>query len=507
MNYSFPVSISLIYLALLSISCNNPENRGKGPYLHYLMAGEPMQESIIFQARLAEKDTIIYEDVHDPALFMSTDLKGKSGKIQFEYGTDPELKDVRKSPWISVSAEDDYIGKFMPRNLKSGTVYHYRVLYGTDENNYSPSPIQRFRTLPSKDAEEEVSFVMVTGSHLARFYLGGGFGKASSQGTEAYRGEDKYEGFHGFESILAKQPDFFIGNGDNVYYDHPDDFQVETLEEMRAMWHRQFFMPRIRKMFAEIPIYWMKDDHDHRFDDSDTTAVHPRFGANPSNELGIKTFIEQVPVTDPEEENPLTYRTIRVNQHLQIWMVEGRDYRSPNEWPDGPDKTIWGEKQKAWLKKTLKDSDATYKILVTPTPMVGPDGAGKKDNHTNPDGFLTEGNEFFNWLSSNDFDRESFFIITGDRHWQYHSIHPTGFQEFSCGAMVDQNSRLGVDPGTKNSNDPEGLIVQPYTSTEPSGGFLRVKVVPQQNVPKISFDFFEEYGEELYSYGLGGMEN
>ncbi|WP_198675323.1 alkaline phosphatase D family protein [Pleomorphovibrio marinus] len=504
MKLSLLKGVFLLSCILLFSNCDSKEQEEWDTHLHYLMAGEPMQESILLQARLAASDTIIYEDIHDPALFMSTDLEGKEGKIKFEIGTDPQFRDALSSPWILALPENDFIAKYKATGLSPGTTYYYRVTYGPEEDVHRPSRVQNFSTLPAKDSETEVSFVMVTGSHLARFYLGGGFGKASSQGTEAYRGEDKYEGFHGFESILAKQPDFFIGNGDNVYYDHPDNYQVKTLQEMRAMWHRQFFMPRIRKMFAEIPIFWMKDDHDHRFDDSDTTAVHPRFGANPSNELGIKTFLEQVPVVDPEEEDPITYRTVRVNKHLQLWMVEGRDYRSPNEWPDGPDKTIWGEEQKQWLKNTLSESDATYKILVTPTPMIGPDGAGKKDNHTNPDGFLTEGMDFFNWLVANDFDRESFFIITGDRHWQYHSIHPTGFQEFSCGAMVDQNSRLGVDPGTQNSNDPDGLIIQPYTSVEPSGGFLRVKVGAGSDGPSISFDFFDEYGEGLYSYSGQG---
>ncbi|MFC4874174.1 alkaline phosphatase D family protein [Negadavirga shengliensis] len=502
MKFSLSTILFFSINAILSSGCQTNPNKPPNIHLHYLMAGEPMQESIIFQARLAASDTIVYEDVHDPALLMATDLEGKAGKLRFEYGTDPQLRNAQQSPWIAVTSGGDFIGKYKATGLAPGTNYYYRVRYGQEEENSLTGQIQSFRTLPAKDAESEISFVMVTGSHLARFYLGGGFGKASSQGTEAYQGEDKYEGFHGFESILAKEPDFFIGNGDNVYYDHPEDHRVKSLEEMRAMWHRQFFMPRIRRMFSKIPIYWMKDDHDHRFDDSDTTAVHPRYGSEPSNELGIKTFLEQVPIADPEDINPLTYRTVRVNKYLQLWMVEGRDYRSPNEWPDGPEKTIWGEEQKQWLKQTLSESDATYKILVTPTPMVGPDGAGKKDNHTNPDGFLTEGTAFFNWLLANDFDKDSFFIITGDRHWQYHSIHPTGFQEFSCGAMVDQNSRLGVDPGSENSNDPQGLIIQPYTSEVPSGGFLRVKVSPDKNAPKISFEFYDEYGQAHYTYGI-----
>ncbi|MCC5930947.1 MAG: alkaline phosphatase D family protein [Cyclobacteriaceae bacterium] len=488
---------AIVFLFLLFTACTE---KPIDIHLHYLMAGEPGSQSVILQARLAESDTLIYEDIHNPELLMQTQHPGKVGVARFEYAESDDFKQIKTSPWMQNSPDKDYILKYVITDLNPGKQYFYRLRYGLDEKRTKLSGVQSVNTLPGAGDDRPVSFVMVTGSHLTRFYTGGGFGKASSQGIDAYREEDKYEGFHGFESILKRNPLFFIGNGDNVYYDQPEEHKATTLEEMRAMWQRQFYMPRFRKMFASVPVFWMKDDHDHRFDDSDTVAVNERHGAYPSNESGIATFLEQVPVVDPNDPDPKTYRKVRVNKDLEIWMVEGRDYRSPNTWPDGPDKSIWGEEQKAWLKATLLKSDATFKILVTPTPMVGPDGAGKKDNHANPDGFMYEGNEFFDWLSENNFQTDRFFIITGDRHWQYHSIHPSGFQEYSCGAMVDQNSRLGVDPGDPNSNDPEGRILQPYTSKEPSGGFLEVKVNKAQDKPAIAFNFFDEFGKPLYSH-------
>jgi alkaline phosphatase D len=271
-------------------------------------------------------------------------------------------------------------------------------------------------------------------------------------------------------------------------------------QELRAEWHRKFAMPRIQQIFKHVPTYWLKDDHDHRFDDSDTVNANKKFGPLPSHELGVNTFIEQVPITDPENNNPITYRTIRINALLQIWMVEGRDYRTPNRIPDGPEKSIWGKTQMDWLKTTLLESDAVFKILVNPTPMVGPDGASKIDNHTNPKGFRHEGDEFFKWLKKSGFLKENFYMICGDRHWQYHAIHPSGFEEFSCGALVDQNSRMGVDPGEPKSTDPKGKVKQPYTSRVPSGGFLNVKVEPGKpgENDNISFIFYDEYGIELY---------
>ena len=214
-------------------------------------------------------------------------------------------------------------------------------------------------------------------------------------------------------------------------------------------------------------------------------------------------------MVDPNDANPLTYRTHRVSRDLQIWLTEGRDYRSPNMAPPGPDKTLWGAEQLAWLKRTLLDSDATFKILISPTPMIGPDDANqagrqaeghdpfKRDNHSNPFGFQHERDAFFDWLEENGFLDNDFYIVVGDRHWQYHSIHPRGFEEFSTGALDDANSRLGRNPGDPESNDPDALIEQPFSSPEPTGGFLEVTVTPG-DAPSAAFRWFDERGALTY---------
>ena len=490
-------------VACATFACNSKPQKSNevlAIYSQPLLVGEVSQSSAIFQSRLTVNDTLIYGDIHNADSIANTDLQGAEGLAFFEISKKCLFNQSIKTSWIQSKPENDFIIKKKVTDLQPGTIYYYRLHYGKNKAKVKISQVNSFKTLPSIETRTPVEFIMVTGSHLDRFYLGGGFGKSSSQGTEAYKKTDKYLGFPGFESITTMKPDFFIGNGDNVYYDHPFANRAKTQQELRAKWHRQFAMPRIMRMFREVPTFWLKDDHDYRFDDADTIKVNEKYGELPSHELGVKTFLEQVPVIDPEEDNPVTYRTIKINTLLQIWMVEGRDYRSSNTISDGSEKSIWGKAQKEWLKKTLLESDAVFKILVSPTPMIGPDGAQKSDNHINPNGFRQEGEVFFKWLKDNNFMNKNFYIICGDRHWQYHSIHPSGFEEFSCGALVDQNSRLGLDPGDPNSTDPEGKVVQLYTYDKPSGGFLKVSVKPgeEENSNTISFTFYDEYGEELY---------
>ncbi len=322
-------------------------------------------------------------------------------------------------------------------------------------------------------------------------------GSDGSDKSNGYQGEDRALGYPAAEALLKQKPDFMFFAGDVVYYDKKP--RVKTLADMRAKWHRQNNLPRMIALHAAVPGYWMKDDHDHRTNDSDAEKDY-----FPSHELGIKTFREQVPIVPPGDDTTPTYRTYRVSKDLQIWMVEGRDYRSPNKAKDGPDKTIWGAKQEAWLKKTLLESDATYRIIISPTPLVGPDDGYKSDNHTNPKGFRTEGEAFKQWGKANGL-WDNTFLMCGDRHWQYHSIDPTGAQEFSCGAFNDENSRMGRKPGNKGSTDPEGLVTQLFTSPKPTGGFITIDVEPGEDDAKadIRFDYYDDLGEKLYSYSSG----
>ncbi len=63
---------------------------------------------------------------------------------------------------------------------------------------------------------------------------------------------------------------------------------------------------------------------------------------------------------------------------------------------------------------------------------------------------------------------------------------------------MDGNSRLGRGPRDPGSTDPDGLILQPYTQTEPSGGFLHVTVSPGER-PTATMRFHDERGVLLHT--------
>ena len=512
---SIPVTL-FISIALL-LGCASPGQPEAGiqgedpsvsgalqPTLHWQgeMAGEVTRHSVILRARLATKPTAAFGDV-----------RGQPGVAAFALSKDPGFQDALLTDWTEATDEGDFIVKQAIRSLDAGTRYYYRMLSGPDPSSAQAGPTGTFRTLDERGVARETRLIAVTSMHRYSF---------RATVLRDFRFRQRILGFPSLETIVAREPDYFVSTGDSVYYDCPALGRARKQESMRAKWHKQFATPRFRALFQAVPSYWIKDDHDYRYDDAD-----PYGTIRPLPEVGASVFLEQVPVVDPFVQDAVTYRTHRINDLLQIWLLEGRDHRDPNIADPGPGKTMWGEEQKAWLQRTLKESDATFKIIISPTPMVGPDDAWtgkqggflaplfggnpvgqagdrrKRDNHTNPFGFRDEGEGFFDWLLDQDLDEKEVYFVCGDRHWQYHSIHPSGFEEFSAGALVDGSSRLGPQPGDEGSTDPEGRISQLYQQKEPGGGFLEIMVSPSsgETPPTLAFTFYDKHGTQLYHVG------
>lgn len=436
-----------------------------------VMVGEVTSKSAVVQLRPCASDKLVDRDV-----------AGVGAVVQFTIG-DQTLE-------ATATAENDFIARVVFENLEPGTEQLCKMTL-----DGKPGYQATFKTLQGPAAAEPVKFVVVTGMNYAKFHGDDRIDleqhkiENNTELPPPYDGPDKDLGYPALATILDQKPDFFVGTGDNVYYDTPDNPRAETIPELRQKWHEQWIQPRYRDLFAAVPTYWMVDDHDYRIDDGDNSGDYL-----PTVEQAQAMMLEQLPYGAHGDDSVKTYRTHRVNRDLQVWFPENRMYRSDNLDEDGPNKTIWGAEQKAWLKETLAASDAKFKLLISPTPMIGPDDMRKTDNHTNHGGFRHERDEFFAWLKETGLDQKHFYIVCGDRHWQYHAIHPTGIEEFSSGALLDANSRLGRKPGDPESTDPEGLIKQPYSQDPRSGGFLMIEVADGE----LKFTWNDEHGTILH---------
>ncbi len=316
----------------------------------------------------AGKRVEAYTPLATPVDQLEGAVPGVAGSVRLLWATAADFKNAADSGWKTVAGENDFTHQFRLTNLKPATRYHVRVEARPANAKSAATHTGSFVTAASPDDWQDVSFAVITG--------------------QAYKDLDHRDGYHMYPAMGKLDLNFLISTGDTVYYDSEKP-RARTVALARHHWHRIYSLPRIVEFHRRVPGYWEKDDHDTLNNDG-WPSQKPKWMLPMTWEDGLRTFREQAPMGEK------TYRTIRWGRGLQIWMVEGRDFRSPNNMPDGPEKTIWGVKQREWLKRSILASDAPFRVLISPTPIVGPDRPNKRDNHSNAN-FANAGNHFRDW--------------------------------------------------------------------------------------------------------------
>jgi alkaline phosphatase D len=352
--------------------------------------------------------------------------------------------------WKPVDRSKDFTVQLKLENLLAAAEYEVMIESRDAEGQAGQTLCGKFRTAPAAEQEVPVTFLVVTG--------------------QDYQRRDTPDGYKIYPHMLALDPDFFVHTGDIEYYDRPDPYAT-CLALARFKWNRVYGLPNLNRFHCNVASYFMKDDHDTTQNDAWPEKAY----GNLTWQQGLDTFREQFPVLRNN------YRTIRWGRDLQIWLVEGRDFRSPNTMPDGPEKTIWGKEQKDWFFRTVKESDATFRVLISPTPVVGPDRGNKNDNHANI-GFKHEGDEIRQFIAS----QKNMFVVCGDRHWQYVSVDgETGVKEFSCGPTSDKHAG-----GWSNDN-----LLPEHRYLNVQGGFLSLTVDRPAADPVLTARYYSVDGE------------
>lgn len=402
-------------------------------------------------------------------------IPGSAGQARLLYGTNPTLQPASTTDWHTASAEEDHSIRFLLQNLNSAQRHYYRAEFRkNDDAPAQQSAVFSFLTAPAPDKRAPVMFHLTT--------------------CQDIHGESTYR------AMAEHRPDFCISAGDTVYYDGQGN--ARNVPQAWQAYQKMFGLPLMKAYYENVGGYFMKDDHDYRFNDSDPfmkgrwvpvgrdepgahyTEVRGKQKLDVawlSHEDGIRVFKQVFPLGEK------THRTVRWGQGLQIWMLENRDFRSANNMPDGPEKSIWGPEQKAWLMETLQASDADYRVIVSPNPIIGPDRLMKGDNHANLNGFWHEAQEFLDWLKEKKLD--NVILMCGDRHWQYHSIdrrNGRSTNEFSCGPTCDDHTQP-VPPIYDG-------VERPYSASR--GGFMSIRYQPDNRA--LEFNFHSMTGEPLY---------
>ncbi|GAB5562919.1 MAG: hypothetical protein SynsKO_45660 [Synoicihabitans sp.] len=372
---------------------------------------------------------------------MRYSLTGTAGDVRIVYWPRGRIGDKVWMPWMPVDSNRDHTVQVQLHGLAPATHYTVEVHLRSAD---LPGPVVgyqgEFHTAPTEADAADVSFTVVT-CH------------------DFIRRDDLANGHLIYPAMAELKPQFMVHAGDVEYYDKPQPW-AKNAELARYKWNRIFALPFQKDFYGSTGVYFQKDDHDILKNDAWPGDTY----GDLTWDEGLGIFKEQTPT------GARPYRTVRWGKHVQLWLLEGREYRSPNDIPDGPNKTILGAEQKAWFYETFAASDATFRIVMSPNPILGPDRPNKNDNHAN-EGFQHESQELRDFLAG----QEDAFVICGDRHWQYATVDPVhGLREFGSGAGSDKHA--GGWSMDRRTPEQKFLRIK--------GGFLHVVVEDNNGAPQ-----------------------
>ncbi len=276
--------------------------------------------------------------------------------LTVEYAAAPGGSSASVSAAVTRSA--DLTGKVVLAGLSPATRYTYRVRQGGESVEGS------FVTAPARDQARPVTFLW-SGD------LGGGRLCRHIQ-----------DGYPIFKPMARLKPDFFLFVGDTIYADlrcgGPDwvpgyDFAATTLEEFRDKHRYNRADPTLQEFFRSTSVYAIWDDHEVKNDFSGPSE--------PLMPVGRRAFLDYWPIQPPPDEPARLYRKARWGRLLEVFILDTRQYRSPNQDPDGPGKTMLGAAQRRWLIDDVSTSTATWKAVVSSVPLSVPTGRpGARDS-------------------------------------------------------------------------------------------------------------------------------
>ena len=323
--------------------------------------------------------------MHGPAELTSATLwiqADSEATIVVAWRPDGETADRRIE--LSATAATDHTVVARLTGLKPGAAAEYRVEAGVDRRS---GTIRAQPWWPRPAAARELTIAIGSCFFLA-------------DPDPQWPGGDYGGGFGIFDAIAAARPDVMLWLGDNVYLQQPDFYDPSS---MAARYRRQRGFSPLQKLLTATSHLAIWDDHDYGPNDSDASYV--------LKGETLKLFQRYWPNTSfGLPDVPGTFGSARYGD-VMFFLLDDRYYRSPDRWPDGADKTLFGARQLEWLKQALVSAPRSAIKIVA--------GGGQFWNRAARfegwQHFATERDAFAGWLL--DARIEGVIFVSGDRHF------------------------------------------------------------------------------------------
>lgn len=329
-----------------------------------------------------------YSEMTEVAIWVQTKT---SAVAQIRYRPLGSSQDWRISREIVASDERDNIATFILTGLPFGTKFEYELYLDGQkvERDYplefQTQPHWRWATNPPVPPELKIAI----GSCAYIVHPDSGFDRPGTP----YGGD-----YEIYRAIHARRPDFMIWMGDNIYYREPDWL---TEAGMRFRWRKDRSLPELQALLASTHHYATWDDHDYGPNDSDSSFRLK----GPALQV-FKDYWPQVVYGTPETAGVFTRFEWG---DVEVFMLDDRYHRTPNNFPAGPEKVMLGRAQLDWLKRSLVSSDKTFKLIVNGGQMINP--LTRFEAFGN---FPEEQKELFDFIATARI--EGVVFLSGDRH-------------------------------------------------------------------------------------------
>jgi alkaline phosphatase D len=343
--------------------------RGEQAYFrHGVASGDPEPHSVLLWTRVTPTPD-------------ATPGSGVGGRVTvtWEVARDPDFRRVVRRGRFETGPGRDHTVKLEVDGLEPATWYHYRFRYdGTS------SRVGRTRTAPARDAlPENLRFGVVSCAN----WQAGWF--------SAYRGlaarDDLHAVLHLGDYLYEYGPgEYGYGQGDVDIRPHDPAHEMVALADYRRR-HAQYKTdPDLQDAHAKFPWIITWDDHEVTNDQwrdgaenhQDTEGEYAARRAR-----AHRAFDEWIPArmdgTARLGDGDRLFRRLQFGQLAEVSMLDLRSYRDqqveqaafPVPPVDGgvsdPERTITGEQQLAWLKSSLDQDRAQWKVIGNPV-MIAP---------------------------------------------------------------------------------------------------------------------------------------
>lgn len=369
--------------------------------------------------------------------------------VRLEYARDRDFAAATMTAPVQAGPETDYCVILRAENLEPDTRYYYRLHFAGETDRNQPLPYAT-RTAPAGAADFRVAF--------------------GSCCRLQFDSEQRI-----FQTVRALEPDMFLWLGDNIYADS------DVPSAIADLYRRGRVVPALEPLLRETPQLAIWDDHDFGFNDSDgqspfkreALALFRQYWANPAG---------------GEPGNPGIY-FVQNYGGVHFFFLDGRYYRDPSAASDGPGKSMLGARQKSWLKKQLKASQAPFKILAS---GGGWSSAEQEDGGDSWGAYMHERNEIFDFIRDEQIG--GVVCISGDSH----------MGELNCIPRSDQggydiydfcSSPLAQMPATKFVRQMPEIRIRDVWSRSVNVGVMQFRMGPQ---PTLTYTLHDILGEAVW---------